>query len=75
LLVIGEAATRLRDEHPQFIAAHMDIPWPAMRRMRNRIAHGYFDVDLTIVWDTVKLDLPTLQSQIRTALDTMNEKS
>ena len=31
-----------------------------MRGMRNRIAHGYFDVDLDVVWDTVQTALPGL---------------
>ena len=35
-----------------------------MRGMRNRIAHGYFDIDLGVVWDTVQTALPALQSQL-----------
>jgi uncharacterized protein with HEPN domain len=32
--------------------------------MRNRIAHGYFDIDLVVVWDTVQTALPTLADQL-----------
>jgi uncharacterized protein with HEPN domain len=40
-----------------------------MRGMRNRIAHGYFDIDLHVVWDTVQTVLPVLRAQL-VALDT-----
>jgi uncharacterized protein with HEPN domain len=43
-----------------------------MRGMRNRIAHGYFDIDLEIVWDTVRDALPTLLDQLA-ALPTKDE--
>ncbi len=34
------------------------------RGMRNRVAHGYFDIDLDVVWDTVQTALPTLIEQL-----------
>jgi uncharacterized protein with HEPN domain len=34
--------------------------------MRNRIAHGYFDIDLGVVWDTVQTALPELLQQMLT---------
>jgi uncharacterized protein with HEPN domain len=65
LVVLGEAATKVMDAHADFAQAHPSIPWRAMRGMRNRIAHGYFDVDLDIVWDTVQQALPALMQQLR----------
>jgi len=47
-----------------FVIAHSDVPWRSMRGMRNRIAHGYFDINLDVVWDTVQTALPTLLSQL-----------
>jgi uncharacterized protein with HEPN domain len=44
LVIIGEAAARIMDKHIEFIADHPEIPWRGMRGMRNRVAHGYFDV-------------------------------
>ena len=35
-----------------------------MRGMRNRIAHGYFEIDLEVVWDTVQTALPELRTQL-----------
>jgi len=37
--------------------------------MRNRMVHGYFDIDLNIVWDTVQSSLPGLDSQLRKVID------
>ncbi len=57
LEIIGEAANGVssvyRDKHP-------DVPWKRMVELRNRLIHGYFDINLDIVWDTVVNDLPPL---------------
>lgn len=60
LIVLGEAATKLMDRHPEFVADYPQIEWQSMRGMRNRIAHGYYEIDLEVVWDTVTLGLPEL---------------
>jgi uncharacterized protein with HEPN domain len=31
---------------------HPAVPWHSMRGMRNRIVHGYFDINLDVVWET-----------------------
>ena len=64
LIVLGEAATKIMDTYPEFAAQHGDIPWRSMRGMRNRIAHGYFDIDLAVVWDTLQTALPALKIQL-----------
>lgn len=69
LMVIGEAAARITTEHKEFAAGYPEIPWAQMRGMRNRMAHGYFAVDLNIVWDTVRSSLPDLQSHVVSALE------
>lgn len=65
LIVIGEAATKVMDQHPEFASLHPAIPWRNMRGMRNRIAHGYFDINLEVVWDTVQTALPQLLDKLR----------
>ncbi|MBK9161627.1 MAG: DUF86 domain-containing protein [Nitrosomonadales bacterium] len=65
VMVIGEAAIKLADEYPAFIARFPQVEWRSMRGMRNRLAHGYFDINLEIVWDTVKQALPILEDQLR----------
>lgn len=64
LLVMGEAATKQATEYPDFVAQHPEVPWKQMRGMRNRMAHGYFEINLDIVWETVQVSLSELQQQI-----------
>ena len=64
LVIVGEAATKIMDGHADFTQSHPDVPWRGMRGMRNRIAHGYFDINLDVVWDTVQTALPTLLKQL-----------
>ncbi|MDD2408484.1 MAG: DUF86 domain-containing protein, partial [Tepidiphilus sp.] len=59
--IIGEAATKVMDGYPEFIQAHAEVPW---RNMRNRMAHGYFDINLEVVWETVQEWLPALLEQL-----------
>lgn len=60
ILIIGEVATKVAQNYPDFASANPDVPWSSMRNMRNRIAHGYFDIDFEVVWETVSLSLPPL---------------
>jgi uncharacterized protein with HEPN domain len=48
---------RRTQQHPQ-------VPWGFAYEMRNALAHGYFTVDLDIVWTTVTSDLPGLKAQL-----------
>jgi len=66
--IIGEAARQIQRQAPEFVAAHPEIPWNDMRDMRNRMIHAYFDVNISIVWNTVKNDLPPLKQQIEQLL-------
>jgi uncharacterized protein with HEPN domain len=60
LVIIGEAATKIMDLYPEFASKHPEVPWRSMRGMRNRIAHGYFEINLDTVWETVQTGLPGL---------------
>lgn len=66
LEIIGEAAGKVS---AQTRAAFPEIPWTDIIGMRNRLIHGYFDVDLERVWDTVTYDLPELQMLLIKILD------
>ena len=68
LIVIGEAATQVMNESPEFTGLHPDIPWRQLRGMRNRMAHGYFEIDVAIVWETVAASLPELEAKLRRIL-------
>ena len=64
LIIIGEASTKVMDGYAGFAQRHPEVPWRSMRGMRNRIAHGYFDINLELVWDTVQSALPELLRQL-----------
>ncbi len=67
IIIIGEAATKVMDKYPQFAEKCSGLPWRGMRGMRNRIAHGYFDINLNVVWETVQIALPELLMQLSDA--------
>ena len=52
--IIGEAAGRIQNMAPGFAANHPEMPLIDMRGMRNKMIHGYYDVDLEVVWSTVQ---------------------
>lgn len=64
LIIIGEAATKVMDAYSQFTIEYAEVPWRSMRNMRNRMAHGYFAIDLEVVWETVNEWLPVLLKQL-----------
>jgi uncharacterized protein with HEPN domain len=69
LEIIGEAANRTSDEVQQ---KYPLIPWREVVGMRNRIVHAYFDVDLDIIWQVVKVDLPQLLPLIDRAIEELS---
>ncbi len=61
LEIVGEAAKAVsQPTRAQFPG----VPWKAIAGTRDRLIHGYFDVDLDIVWQIVSEDLPTLIAQL-----------
>lgn len=61
IIQIGELANRLSDETK---GNNKDIPWSAIRGMRNLHAHDYENVDLEIVWNTLLEDIPALKRSL-----------
>ena len=63
--VIGEAARKipksLKDKYPA-------IPWTKMVDMRNKVIHEYFGVDTSILWETVKEDIPSIKPLIQSII-------
>jgi uncharacterized protein with HEPN domain len=58
---IGEAASRITPEGRIALAT---IPWSEIVGMRNRLIHGYFQINADVVWNTVTDDLPPLISAL-----------
>ncbi len=59
--IIGEAAAQITEAAR---AELPEIPWRSIVSMRNRLVHAYYDINIDIVWQTVKQDLPALIAQL-----------
>ncbi|GAA0618778.1 hypothetical protein GCM10009547_21430 [Sporichthya brevicatena] len=55
--IVGEAAKGVSE---QFRQEHPGVAWSAAGRMRDRLVHHYFDIDLDVLWQTIHEDLPAL---------------
>jgi uncharacterized protein with HEPN domain len=65
LEIIGEAASKVSEN---FKSEYPEIPWLEITGMRNRMIHAYYDVNLDVVWQTIKSDLPDLLKSIEKIL-------
>ena len=65
IIQIGELANRLSDDMKE---NSKNIPWRAIRGMRNLHAHDYENVDLEIVWNTLLEDIPELKQSLQKLL-------
>lgn len=61
LEIVGEAASHIAEEAASELP---ELPWRKMVDMRNFTIHQYWDVDVSIVWETVKKDLPPAVARI-----------
>ena len=71
LILIGEEATKLLKDEEAYTNQHPQIPWRSMKGMRNRIAHGYFEINLDTVWETIQSALPDLIQQLHAIRSTI----
>lgn len=62
--IIGEAARNIQQHSPDFVQQHHEIPWAALYAMRNRLSHGYWAVDLAVVWQVIVRDLGELKREL-----------
>jgi len=68
LEIIGEATKNLPNS---LKVEHPEVPWRDMAGFRDKVVHGYFGVDLEVVWDTAIDDAPSLKPLIAKILDKM----
>jgi uncharacterized protein with HEPN domain len=61
IMIIGEAAAQVSDESRTHLP---NLPWRQIVAMRNRLVHHYFRIDLDLVWDVIRNDLPVLISAL-----------
>lgn len=60
LMIIGEISKKISEEAKEKI----DIPWIDVAGFRNEAIHNYFGIDVDIVWQTIKEDIPLLKEKI-----------
>jgi uncharacterized protein with HEPN domain len=65
-VIIGEAT---RNVPVTIVSRYPEIPWRLMGNMRNVMTHEYFQVDLEIIWNTIKSSLPSLIPQIQDLIE------
>lgn len=70
LEIIGEAATHLSESYK---SNHPEISWKEIIGLRNVLIHEYFGVDIKIIWDIIKNDLPVLEQQVYLSIKTNNQ--
>lgn len=63
--IVGEAAGRVSTP---FVIDHPELPWRQMVGMRNRVIHGYDDIDLEVVWEAICVSIPALIALIEPLL-------
>ena len=67
---MGELVKEIGDET---IERYTNIPWNSIKGMRNRIVHDYENVDLSVLWGTIKESLPELSEKLKEILFDENE--
>lgn len=74
LEIIGEASHNIEHRYPDFAADNPELPLAVAYQMRNAVAHGYFEVDLELVWKTIHKDLPGLYEQVQDVLEDLSQE-
>jgi len=64
--IIGEAASKVSVKTKNEFS---NIPWQDIVGMRNRLIHGYFEVNVQLVWNTLKRNLPTLINLLQKSIN------
>ncbi len=67
--IIGEATKSIPKE---FTNKYQSIPWQEMAGIRDKLIHGYFGVNLKVVWKTIKEDIPNLKQKITQIIQDLN---
>ena len=68
--IIGEAVKNIPDDTKK---GYPEIPWKRMAGMRDKVIHGYFGVDIKVVWDTIKEEIPEVKPLFEKMLNDLEE--
>jgi len=67
--IVGEAANRVSE---QTQAQCVSVPWRQIIDTRNRLIHGYDVIDLDILWNTIRIDIPQLAASLEAIAEELN---
>ena len=67
--IIGEAIKKIPDDIRE---KYNNIPWKNIAGARDRLIHGYDDIDYEILWDTVKNDIPELKKNVKKIINELS---
>ena len=70
LEIIGEAVKNIPND---FRKKYPEVPWKKIAGLRDIIIHAYFNIDLDIMWDIIKEDLPDLKNKIKNILEKLEK--
>ena len=71
--ILGEASRNLLDAVPDAPARFPGIPFAAIYGMRNQLSHGYFAIDLDVVWKVIERDIPSLRKELEAVIATFDQ--
>jgi len=75
LLLAGEELKKIDQiTEKQFLTKYTDIPWREVIGMRDKIVHHYFDIDIEIIFDILRKDIPPLLKTIRQIITDLEQK-
>jgi uncharacterized protein with HEPN domain len=72
--ILGEASKNLLDAFPDAASKFPGIPFAAIYGMRNQLSHGYFAIDLDVVWKVIERDIPALQKDLKAAVAALDKR-
>lgn len=73
VITIGEIAASIQRKYPDFVDTNHTLPWREMAQTRHKMVHGYHEIDLGIIWDTVQNDIPLVVQAIPIVLEEAKE--
>lgn len=71
LEIVGEAVKRIPDE---IRVQCPQISWKAMAGMRDKLIHGYGNINLALVWETVKIQIPEIKPVFQQIIDDFSDE-
>jgi uncharacterized protein with HEPN domain len=73
--ILGEASRNLLNAVSDVPGKYPGIPFAAIYGMRNQLSHGYFAIDLDVVWKVIERDIPSLRKELEAVIAALDKPS